>query len=151
MKISPKIEYAFLAILELSFQYRKNTVMPLGEIAKKYGIPLPFLEQVMLVLKKAGYVASKKGKRGGFVLARSPERITLGEIFRVFQGPIEMGEYVQEDAVSPCAQISKSMFQEIWQEANQAVLQILDNYTFSQMMKKIIELREKQGEYIYHI
>lgn len=151
MKISPKIEYAFLAILELSFHYRKNTVVPLAEIAKKYTIPLPFLEQVMLVLKKAGYVTSKKGKKGGFVLARPPEKITLGEIFRELQGPIEIAECTRKDDVSLCPHASQCVFQEVWQEVNQAVLQILDERTFSQMMERTKELREKQGEYIYYI
>lgn len=151
MKISPKIEYAFLAILELCFHYPKNTVVPLGEIAKKYNIPLPFLEQVMLVLKKTGYVTSKKGKKGGFVLARSPEKITLGEIFRALQGPIEIAECTGEEPVLACPQVPHCVVREVWQEVNCAVLQILDERTFSQLMKRALELREKQVDYIYYI
>lgn len=151
MKISPKIEYAFLAILELSFHYQKNTVVPLIEIANKYSIPLPFLEQVMLILKKAGYVASKKGKRGGFILTRSPEKITLGEVFTALQGTIEIAEWTEKSGVLASPQVAQWVLREIWQEVNRAVLQILGQKTFAQIMKKTIEFTERQGEYIYYI
>ncbi len=151
MKISTKIEYAFLAILELSFHYPKNIVVPLLDIAQKYNIPLPFFEQVMLALKKAGYVTSKKGKKGGFILARSPGKITLVEIFTALQGPIEIAQCAGKVPISTCTQVSHCVFQEVWEEVNRAVLQILEKKTFSQLMKKAVELREKQGEYIYYI
>ena len=89
MKITFKGDYALKAILDLSMirktakSYR-STISPEDRI-----FPLPFLEQIMLILKKAGYVQSRTGKGGGFYLSKRPEDITMGEIVRLIEGPIE--------------------------------------------------------------
>ena len=89
MKITYKGDYALKAILDLSFQYENGKAVPLGEIARRQNIPENYLEQIMLILKRAGYISSKRGVGGGFVLLHDPAKLTLGEIIRLVEGPIE--------------------------------------------------------------
>ncbi len=151
MKVSPKVDYAFIAILELGFHYPEGRIVSVADIARKYSIPLPFLEQVMLTLKRAGYMTSKKGKKGGFLLTRAPAEITLGEIFRVIQGPIGITECSGRDTFSSCPQILECAFRDVWQDVSQAIFHILDRVTFSDMMRKAEELRAQRSESIYYI
>ena len=87
MKLTKKGEYGLRALLALSFAHGERT-LNLREIAKKEKIPYKFLEQIMTLLKKMGFVQSIKGKYGGYSLSRSPKEITLGEVIRALEGPL---------------------------------------------------------------
>lgn len=87
MKLSTRSEYACLALVELSERYGEGFVR-IDEIAKKYRIPKKYLENIILVLRKAGYLMNRRGVGGGCQLARSPGRITVAEIVRLMDGPI---------------------------------------------------------------
>ena len=88
MKITYKGDYSLKTMLDLSMHYNKG-VLPIQELAKKGDIPNKFLEQILLTLKKGGFVESKRGIDGGYFLARPPETITVGEVVRFIEGPIE--------------------------------------------------------------
>ncbi|MDD4870893.1 MAG: Rrf2 family transcriptional regulator [Kiritimatiellae bacterium] len=87
MKLSTRSEYACLALVELSERYGEGLVR-IGDIVKKYKIPKKYLEHILLMLRKAGYVMSRRGVGGGCQLARSPDRISVAEIVRLMDGPI---------------------------------------------------------------
>lgn len=87
MKLSTRSEYACLALVELSWRYGDGFV-GIGEIARKYRIPKKYLENIVLVLRKAGYLVNKRGVGGGCQLAKSPETISVAEIVRLMDGPI---------------------------------------------------------------
>jgi Rrf2 family transcriptional regulator, cysteine metabolism repressor len=86
MRLSRKSEYACLALIEIagnSNHYIKN-----NDISRKWDIPEKFLEQILLKLKKTGYLKSKKGKTGGYQLTKSPSEISIADIIRLFDGPL---------------------------------------------------------------
>jgi len=87
--LSKKTQYALQA---LSYMAGKNTDAPIliAEIADQKKIPLKFLENILLALKKAGFLESKKGKHGGYLFATPPEKIKLSAIFRTIEGPIAL-------------------------------------------------------------
>jgi Rrf2 family cysteine metabolism transcriptional repressor len=87
MKLSTRSEYACLALVELSERYGEGFVR-IGEISKKYRIPKKYLENIILTLRKAGYLMNRRGVGGGCQLARSPSRISVAEIVRLMDGPI---------------------------------------------------------------
>ena len=87
MKISAKIEYACLAMLELAARYDAGEPVRNGQIAAAHDIPSRFLVQILLQLKSAGLVVSIRGAAGGYRLARRPEEVTLGEVMSVIGGP----------------------------------------------------------------
>jgi Rrf2 family protein len=88
MKLSKKAEYALRAVVAMSRDNSGRT-FAIQEIAKSEGIPLKFLEQILLVLKNGGVLRSKRGVGGGYQLARLPELIPLGEIIELIDGPAE--------------------------------------------------------------
>lgn len=85
--ISQKAKYALRALVALARAGRGETMM-IGEISKEQAIPKKFLEQILLELKRAGFVASRRGRAGGYELLRTPEQIMFGEVLRLIDGPI---------------------------------------------------------------
>src|SRR5512143_3578279 len=85
MRISMKTDYALRALFTLVEHYGRGPI-PIRELARRNEIPKRFLEQILLDLKSQGWVNSQPGKQGGYVLAKEPERITMGQIVRHFDG-----------------------------------------------------------------
>ncbi|MDD5450014.1 MAG: Rrf2 family transcriptional regulator, partial [Candidatus Omnitrophica bacterium] len=88
MRITYKGDYALKAILDLSVNYGKG-VITIHDLAKRADVPIKFLEQVLLDLKRGGFVESRRGKSGGYLLSKPPANITAGDIIRFIDGPIE--------------------------------------------------------------
>lgn len=93
MKLTTKSEYALLALLHLS-RCRDEGYISVETIAKAQGIPPKFLEQILLTLKRARYVGSAKGQRGGYRLAKSPADVSIAEVIRLFDGALAPTESV---------------------------------------------------------
>jgi len=87
MRLSSKGEYALLAMVYLARQYGVGPV-PTHEIATSNGVPKKFLEQILMTLKRSGFVQSRMGPEGGYLLTRAPDQISLAEIVRLMDGPI---------------------------------------------------------------
>lgn len=85
--ISQKAKYALRALVSLARTGREQSMM-IGEISRQQSIPKKFLEQILLELKRAGYVDSRRGRAGGYVLVKAPEDIMFGEVLRLIDGPI---------------------------------------------------------------
>src|SRR3989337_1992087 len=85
MRISTKGDYAARALQELSMHYDRGPLQ-IDAIAERQEIPVRYLEQLLLILKRAGYLESKRGVKGGYYLAKHPHQITLGEIIRLMYG-----------------------------------------------------------------
>ncbi len=101
MLLSKKTRYAMIALIKLAREYGKGAIL-ISEIATSENIPQRFLENILLELKKLGYLGSKMGKTGGYYLLRKPEEITLLEIIRHFEGTIAMLSCVSEKSYQPC-------------------------------------------------
>jgi len=87
MRLSLKSEYAFLALVQLAANYGKE-LLKIEDIAAKYEIPGKYLEQILLQLKGAGFVKSKRGANGGYALSKKPERTKLAGVIRLLDGPL---------------------------------------------------------------
>src|ERR671935_2756777 len=92
MKVSTRGDYAARALLSLALHGSEQPTS-VKEIAERTGLPQPYLEQILLALKGAGLVRSKRGVGGGYVLARDPSEITLGQIVSAVDGPIVAGDF----------------------------------------------------------
>src|SRR6478672_7085410 len=89
MQFSKKAEYALRAVLAMS-RSAPGTVFSIQSLSHEERIPLKFLEQILLVLRKGGLLQSKRGAGGGYQLGRPPNRITLGEILALVDGPLDI-------------------------------------------------------------
>jgi len=134
MKLSTKSEYACLALIDLSENYNKGLVK-IEEIAKRKKIPKKYLEQILLLLKRSGYLKSRRGAEGGYKLSKSPDKISIAEIVRLMDGalaPVEsVSKYFYEH--TPIEQNKKliSLFKEI----REYVANKLEKTTFADIIK----------------
>lgn len=135
MRLTYKGDYALKTILDLALHYDKGLVT-IHELAKRADIPIKFLEQVLLDLKRGGFVDSRRGKVGGYLLAKAPSKIKVGEIIRFIDGPLEPIACV-EKKYSGCNDIYKCVFRKIWQEVTEATSKIVDNITVEDLVNRI--------------
>ncbi len=150
MRVSAKGEYAIQAILDLSKVYESNNVRTIDDIANEESIPQKFLVQILLELKRAGIVESKRGVGGGYRLARNPRDITLGEIIRIIDGPIlpfKCDAAANEYYDNSCVHKNNCIMSPIWNDLRSAIETILDNITFEELLSK----RMNKNAPVYHI
>ncbi|MFH1247956.1 MAG: Rrf2 family transcriptional regulator [Candidatus Omnitrophota bacterium] len=140
MHITYKGDYALKAVLDLALHYDKG-VVTIHDLAKRTDTPIKFLEQVLLDLKKGGFVESRRGKVGGYLLAKAPTQIKLGDIVRFVDGPIEPLTCV-ERGYSGCNDIYKCVFRNIWREVTRCTSDIIDNITFEDLVKQVKSQKE---------
>ncbi len=149
MKISFKGDYALKAVLDLALHYNEDKVR-INEIAKRQDIPLKYLSQILLVLKGAGYVQSRRGPQGGYWLARSPREITLGEIIRLMDGPTSPIGCVSRSGYSKCNDEPFCPFVGIWAKVRDAINEIVDHTTFEDICE-IVKTQNKESSFTYYI
>jgi Rrf2 family transcriptional regulator, cysteine metabolism repressor len=135
MKITFKGDYALKAVLDLAIHYNKELVTG-NELAKRIDAPVKFLEQVLLDLKKGGFIESRRGNIGGYFLFRSPAKITVGEVIRFIEGPIEPLPCVNQGYTN-CKDIRKCVFKKIWKDVSQATSNIVDKITFEDLAAQV--------------
>lgn len=140
MQITYKGDYALKALLELTLCYGKG-VVTIHELSKKYDIPAKFLEQVLLDLKRGGFVESRRGKVGGYLLAKEPAKISVGEVVRFIDGPVEPIGCVNQ-GYSGCSDIYKCAFRNIWCRVAEATSGIIDKVTFAGLADDITKQKE---------
>lgn len=135
MKITYKGDYALKAILELSVRYMddKESVMSIQELAGLGDMPTKFLEQILLTLKKGGFVKSRRGINGGFCLAKKPGEITVGSVVRFIEGPVEPIACIEEECYKGCKDTDKCIFRDVWRDVNHAISAVIDTLTFEEL------------------
>jgi len=138
MKISFKGDYALKTILYLSQQYQDDPHRPviISEIATRRDIPVKYLEHILLLLKGSGYVHSKRGPDGGFLLAKPPSKITIGEIIRLTEGPTSPITCVSSSCYVKCHDENTCAFRDIFVEIKDSINRVVDTTTFEDMCGK---------------
>lgn len=135
--ISQKAKYALRALVSLARAGRGETRM-IGEISREQAIPKKFLEQILLELKRAGLVASRRGRSGGYELLREPEQIMFGEILRLIDGPIAPLPCLSKIAYRKCADCREEASCEIrrvFERVTLATRAVLDQTTLADSLR----------------
>ena len=152
MRITAKGIYALNALLDLSCRYTGGKIVPLSEIAERRRMPLKFLEQIMLVLKKAGYVTNRRGIGGGFTLKKSPDSITIGEIIRLVDGEFDIFPREGGQAWNhPSGRYEEIAIQEMRRDVVSAIEGVVNSITLADIMHRADELRAENTGYMYEI
>jgi Rrf2 family cysteine metabolism transcriptional repressor len=144
MRLSTKGEYASRAMLELSRRYQDGPLHS-REISKAQDIPQRFLEQILLLLKRAGYLKSRKGQKGGYVLAKPPGEINVAEVIRVMDGPLAPIDCVSVMAHEVCPMEATCGLRWLWKDVRDAVAEILEKTTFADLVRKSEDAARGQG------
>ncbi len=128
-------------ILDLALHY-DGELVTIHELAKRADIPIKFLEQILLDLKRGGFVESRRGKIGGYFLSKHPSQIKIGEVIRFIDGPIEPIACVEKNYAG-CKDIYKCSFVKVWQEITRSISGIVDGITFEDLVNKAKDLEER--------
>lgn len=137
MNISVKGEYALQAILDLAMNQRGQPVK-IADIARREKIPQKFLELILAGLKQGGFVESRRGAEGGYLLSRPADSITVGQVIRYVEGSkASNGSGSKHKGESP--------FSQMWREVDEAVSSVIDQTTFADIVRV---WRERQGQYV---
>src|ERR1700731_1736031 len=131
MRVSTRGDYASRALLSLAL--RSGDVMPTSvrDIAERTGLPQPYLEQILLALKGAGLVRSKRGVGGGYVLARTPGEISLGQIVSAVEGPIVAGDFGEPHQNGACDHEGQCVLLVGWAEVGEHMRSHLESFNLA--------------------
>lgn len=132
MRISKETDYALRALFTL-VEHRGGGPIPIRELARRNEVPKKFLEQIMLRLKSRGWVSSLPGARGGYLLAKAPEKITMGEVVRHFDGILAPIECVSVACYKRCSQEPVCRFRRVFLDARNYVAQLMDHATLAEV------------------
>ncbi len=152
--ISKKTKYALKALIFLAREGAEKPVL-ISEIADEEGIPKKFLEFILLELKNKGMLESRKGKGGGYLLGKSPERIKLGEVMRALDGPIAPLPCLSKTAYRKCDECEDEKtcgVRLIMKEVYEANIKILDGTSLADILERTDqELQNTRKILMYHI
>lgn len=135
--LSKKTKYALHALTYLG-KHRENKTVLIHDIAEEYGISHKFLENILLELRKAGYLGSKKGKGGGYYLIKEPKEIPLSKIIRLLDGPIALLPCVSLNYYEPCAECKDEYhcgIKKVMAQVRDETLKILENKTLEDILQ----------------
>jgi Rrf2 family iron-sulfur cluster assembly transcriptional regulator len=131
VRISTRGDYACRALLSLTLHLDEGGPTSVRDIAERTALPQPYLEQILLALKGAGLVRSKRGVGGGYVLARPADQIRLSEIVSAVDGPITLGDFGQPHQDGSCDHEGQCVLLGIWNKAGDHMRTYLEGFTLA--------------------
>lgn len=142
MFISQKCQYAIRAVFELS---RINNGQPvkINNIAESQGIPVRFCEVILSQLKQGGFIESRRGSDGGYLMTRPPENLHVGEIIRFIQGSIGPIDGLEDELEEGENKNGSPVFSSLWKEVREAISNVYDNTTFQNLVDRDAQMRAK--------
>jgi Rrf2 family iron-sulfur cluster assembly transcriptional regulator len=143
MRVSTRGDYASRALLFLALHGGEERPTSVRDIADRTGLPQPYLEQILLALKGAGLVRSKRGVGGGYVLARPPAQITLGQIVSAVDGPIVAGDFGNPHENGACDHEGQCALLEVWSDVGAHLRRHLDGLSLADMVARAQGLRRE--------
>lgn len=135
MRLSTRGHYGLKAIMDLALHYGRGPV-PLRSVAERQGLSEHYLEQLIALLRQAGLVKGVRGAQGGYMLAREPEKIKVGEVIRALEGPIAPVSCVREDAPPKCDRIDYCITRTVWLRLRDAVAGTLDSISLADLCQE---------------
>ena len=143
-QLSKRTQYSLRALYALTRKFGEGPVL-ITNLAQEETIPKKFLEQILVSLKSAGFVSSKKGKGGGYVLAQPPEKITIGSVIRAIEGPLAPLPCASETRFrkcDECVDIQTCGTRFVMRQVRDAMAAILDETTLAMVCKRVEEARK---------
>jgi Rrf2 family protein len=135
VRVSTRGDYASRALLSLAL-HGAETPTSVRDIALRTGLPQPYLEQILLALKGAGLVRSKRGVGGGYVLARPPEEISLDQIVSAVDGPIAAGDFGLPHENGACDHEGQCILLAVWADVGETIRTHLQSYSLADMVDR---------------
>ena len=134
MRLSTRGHYGLKAMFDLAQHYGTEPI-PLKTVAERQNISENYLEQLIATLRKTGLVKSVRGSQGGYILARDPEKITVGDIIRVMEGPIAPVDCVSEIEPAECDQADYCITRSVWARVRDSLAEQMDSISLADMLR----------------
>jgi Rrf2 family protein len=144
MKLSTRSRYGTRLMLEMALHYNEGPIQ-LGEIAKRQGVSVKYLEQIIIPLKKAHYIESVRGSKGGHILAKPPEAITVAEIVALLEDGSSLVGCVENSEACERAATCPTRF--LWKEASEAMFDRLEAVTLADLVEKAKAMDSKESNH----
>jgi Rrf2 family protein len=135
MLISQRCQYALRAVFEVAKRFGQGPTK-IDQIASAQAIPPRFLAAILNQLRQGGFVESRRGSDGGYLLARPPSSLTVGELIRFIEGPIGPVGCIDGGRAGQCVLRGSCVFRSLWDEAREAVENVYDNTTFDDLVER---------------
>jgi Rrf2 family cysteine metabolism transcriptional repressor len=133
MKLSTKGKYGVRAVFEIARNSGKGP-LTIKEIGDRQGISLSYLEQILHKLGKAGLIESVRGPAGGYLLARKPAELTIGDIVRTLEGPIALSHCLEPGESGDCYQTDDCVARMVWSKVGAKIEEALDSISFEDLL-----------------
>lgn len=146
MRISSKGDYGLRALFDLAQRYGEGPVQS-DEIATRQGIPVNYLNQLLITMRRAGLIESLRGPQGGHMLARTPEAINLLEVLTALEGPLLPAEHSRDD-LAPTQPEDDTLVDEVWGELRVRIEKMLADITLEDLCQR---KRQRTGGVMYYI
>lgn len=146
MKLSTRSRYGTRLMLDMAQHYDQGPVQ-LGDIAKRQAVSVKYLEQIIIPLKKANYIKSIRGPKGGHVLARPPEEITVAEIVALLEEGTSLAECADDARVCERADICPTRL--LWKEAAEAMFDKLQSITLADLVRRAQAMNNKETNHVF--
>ena len=146
VRFSARVSYGLRAASLLAERYGEGPVLG-REMSETEALPAAYLEQIMAALRRADLVSGTRGARGGYMLTRSPDEITLTDLVTALEGPIELSEC--PGGPSCCASPETCSIREVFDAAEEALRGVFDARTLADLVRRRTTLRERAN--MYHI
>jgi len=150
LKISTKGHYGVQAMFDLAQHYGEGPIS-LKSVAERQDLSEHYLEQLIAGLRKAGLVRSVRGAQGGYILAREPADIKVGDIIRVLEGPIAPVECVNDEDREQCMKAEYCITRNVWEKVRNSIEEVLDSITLEDMVKEAEKVKMNKNYYMYYI
>lgn len=135
MRVSRRTDYALRALFTL-VDHQGGAPIPIRELARRNDVPKRFLEQILLELKARGWVKSEPGTRGGYRLGKSPDKITLGDVIRHFDGILAPIDCVSVTGYKRCSQENVCRFRRVFLDTRNYVASVMDRATLAEVARQ---------------
>ena len=146
MRISTKGDYGLRALIELAHHFGEVRPVQSGDIASRQRIPESYLEQLLTILRKSGFIRSVRGPQGGHALIREPSGLRVSEVIEALEGTIMPTDCLDEG--SACARNGGCAQSEMWRDVRDAILGVLDNTTIAELAERDRALQPTGTRYV---
>jgi Rrf2 family protein len=148
MKLTKRGEYALRALIDFGIAHELGRpLMTVGELVEKERLPVKFLEQILSQLRQGGYIATKRGKKGGYFLAKPPKEIRFGQVIRLIDGPLAPIACVSQMAYERCTCPDEDHcgLRMLMMDVRNAIARILDRYVLADVVEITLRKMRRDG------
>lgn len=148
MRVSARTEYALLALMEIA-AHSADTPLQSKDIAARAGIPKPFLDQLLMDLRRSGLIRSIRGPGGGYALGRPAAEVTVRDVIEVVEGHVLHTQCgIKAPDGSPCRRLALCALLEVWRRVDRSIIEVLSRTTLADLAERQHHL---DGQQMYHI